>query len=186
MSMDRRYFDPDWTRHAIAGAVYAVVVIVCLVATWVSLSGLNDRREIVQAAETMLAQIEGRSPRSARDGGPPLGGAPAGSPFLSGQTVTVAGAGLLERVGRAVNKINGNVLSSQVDLQKSDAKDGWISLIVSCDIEPASLQPLIYDLESGMPFLFIDQLVVQAPIVGVEKSRMHVLLTVTGQWLGGK
>ncbi|MGH7880154.1 MAG: type II secretion system protein GspM, partial [Candidatus Binataceae bacterium] len=176
----------DWTRHGIAAAIYVVVIAACIFAIWQSISGLLERREIVQAAETMLAQIEGRVPGSARTAGSPLGAAPAGSPFLAGQTVTVAGAALLERVGRAVNKINGSVLSSQVDLQKADSKDGWISLIVSADIEPASLQPLLYDIESGMPFLFIDQLVVEAPIVGVEKSRMHVLMTVTGQWVGNK
>ena len=37
-----------------------------------------------------------------------------------------------------------------------------------------------------MPFLFIDQLVVQAPVNGVEQSRMRVLLTVSGQWWSGK
>jgi len=78
------------------------------------------------------------------------------------------------------------VLSSQVELKNADSKDGWINLIVSCDIDPASLQPLLYDLESGMPFLFIDQLVVQAPVAGVEQSRMHILLSVSGQWAGGK
>jgi general secretion pathway protein M len=57
---------------------------------------------------------------------------------------------------------------------------------MSCEIEQGSLQQLLYDLEAVMPFLFIDQLVVQAPVIGVEQSRMRVLLSVSGQWLGGK
>ena len=100
--------------------------------------------------------------------------------------MTVAGAALLQRIGGAVNRIGGSVLSSQVDLQKTDSKDGWIGLVVSCEIKPDSLQQLLYDVEAGLPFLFIDQLVVQAPVIGVEQSRMRVLLTVSGQWWGGK
>ena len=121
-----------------------------------------------------------------KDDGSPLGALPAGSPFLEGQTVNVASAALLQRVATAVNQIGGSVLSSQVDLQKADAKDGWIGLVVSCEIEQAVLQKLLYDIEAGMPFLFIDQLVVDAPTVGVESSRMRVLLAVSGRWLASK
>ena len=50
---------------------------------------------------------------------------PTGSPFLEGQTLTVAGAALLQRVADAVTKVGGNVLSSQVDVQGVQAKDGY-------------------------------------------------------------
>jgi general secretion pathway protein M len=100
--------------------------------------------------------------------------------------LTVAGAALLQRVGGAVSRIGGNILSSQVELQKADSKDGWIGLLVSCEIEQATLQPLLYDLEAGMPFLFIEQLTVQAPSAGVEGNRTRILLAVSGLWEGSK
>ena len=168
---------------AVAGYVGLIVALLGL--TVFEFSAIGERRATVSAEEEMLAQMEGRSP-SARKIGPLFTDAPSGSPFLQGQTVTVAGAALLQRVTTAVSLLGGNVLSSQVDLQKADAKDGWIGLVVSCDIEQASLQQLLYDIEAGMPFLFIDQLVVDAPPVGVASNRTHVLLAVSGQWLGGK
>jgi Type II secretion system (T2SS), protein M subtype b len=58
------------------------------------------------------------------------------------------------------------VLSSQVDLQGSQAKQGYVSLSANCEVGQGALQRLLYDLESGMPFLFIDQLVVQMPQSG--------------------
>ncbi len=167
-------------------AIYVGLIVVSLVLTIMALSTINDRRATVSAAENMLAQLEGRSLFARKDDGSPLGTAPEGSPFLQGQTLNVAGAALLQRIATAISRIGGNVLSSQVDLQKADAKDGWIGLVVSCEIEQASLQKLLYDLEAGMPFLFIDQLVVDAPTAGVEGGRMRVLLAVSGQWLGGK
>jgi general secretion pathway protein M len=159
---------------------------VLLAVAGIALSSIGERRASVQAAENMLAQLEGRTLHGSGDGRSPIGDAPAGSPFLEGQTLTVAGAALLQRVGGAVNRIGGNILSSQVELQKADSKDGWIGLVVSCEIEQAALQQLLYDLEAGMPFLFIDQLVVQAPVAGVEKSQTRVLLAVSGLWGGSK
>ena len=78
--------------------------------------------------------------------------------------MTVAGAALLQRVATAVTKLGGNVLSSQVELEGTEAKNGYIGLIASCEIEQPALQQLLYDLEAGMPFLFVDQLVAQAPV----------------------
>ena len=88
---------------------------------------------------------------------------PTGSPFLEGQTLTVAGAALLQRVADAVTKVGGNVLSSQVDVQGVQAKDGYVSVLASCEVEQAAMQRLLYDLEAGMPFLFIEQFVAQSP-----------------------
>jgi general secretion pathway protein M len=173
-------------RHVRAAALYVVLIGALIAGTWFALSEIGERRAVVQATENMLAQLEGRSLQATKKGGSTLVAAPSGSPFIEGQTVNVGGAALLQRIGGAVSRVGGSVLSSQVDLQRADALDGWIGLVVSCDINLASLQPLLYDLEAGMPFLFIDQLVVQAPAVGVEGNRMRVLLAVSGQWRGRK
>jgi general secretion pathway protein M len=80
------------------------------------------------------------------------------------------------------------VLSSQIDLQGSETKPGYVSLTASCEVGENALQELLYDLESGMPFLFIDQLVVQMPQAerGIsgdkETARMRVQIDVSGQW----
>jgi general secretion pathway protein M len=166
-----------------AVALYVGLVVASLVIAATAFSAVGERRATITAEENMLAQLEGRSLFSRKDDGSPFGEAPTGSPFLQGPTVNVAGAALLQRVATAITHVNGNVLSSQVDLQKADAKDGWIGLVVSCEIEQPALQKLLYDVESGMPFLFIDQLVVDAPATGVENGRMKVLLAVSGQWL---
>ena len=115
---------------------------------------------------------------------------PTGSAYLEGATVTVAGATLLQRVSGAVIKFGGNVLSTQLDVPSMPAKAGFISMVASCEIEQAQLQEVLYDLEAGMPFLFIDQLVVQPPadetIKKAEPGKLRVLLGVSGQWRGAK
>jgi general secretion pathway protein M len=171
-----------------AGAAFAYVALVAalIAVTWIAVADIFARRSAVEAAADMLARLEGRPLYPYADANIPAGAAPAGSPFLEGQTVTVAGAALLQRVAGAVTRVGGNVLSSQVELQGTQAKDGYVSLIASCEIEQAALQQLLYDVEAGMPFLFIDQLVAQAPAAAGEGGRMRVLLSVSGLWPGAK
>jgi len=168
-----------------AVAVYLTLLVVAVVVIWTSLSAIAERRASVAAAEHALAEMEGRA-IARKETGSPLGTAPAGSPFLAGQTFNVAGAALLQRVANAVHRVGGSVLSSQVNLDSARAKEGWVGLVVSFEVSQSSLQPLLYDVEAGMPFLFIDQLDVQAPRVGVNGDRMRVRLDVSGQWWQGK
>jgi general secretion pathway protein M len=168
-------------RPSVAALIYAAVVATLAAATWAALAEIYDRHVALAAASDLLDRIEGRRPAA---GGAAPAGSPIGSPFLEGQTITVAGAALLQRVTAAVTKVGGNVLSSQVDLQGSQAKDGFVSLVASCEVDQPALQQMLYDLEAGMPFLFVDQLVVQSSqgAAGSEGLRMRVLIGVSGKW----
>jgi general secretion pathway protein M len=65
-----------------------------------------------------------------------------------------------------------------------------VSLLVSSEMEQPALQKLLYDLEAGMPFLFVDQLDVQVPqLTSLDDrgtGRVKVVLGVSAQWQGGK
>jgi general secretion pathway protein M len=163
---------------------YVVLMAVLIAVTWTALAELQDRHSALLAATDILDRLEGR--KTAGSTGPAAGTAPTGSPFLEGQTLTVAGAALQQRISGAVAKVHGTVLSSQVELQDTQSRDGFVSLIASCEVDQPGLQQLLYDLEAGMPFLFIDQLEVQAPQngAGQEGGSMRLLIAVSGQWQG--
>jgi general secretion pathway protein M len=167
---------------------YAAIVVVFVAVTWSSIAGVFERRATIASASALLSQIEGRGRPPVGAPGSPAGPVPTGSPFLEGQTVTIAGAALLQRVAGAATRLGGNVLSSQVDLHGTQSKDGFVSLIASCEVTWPAFQELLYDLEAGMPFLFIDQLVAQAPAAsaGAPDAKLRILLTVSGQWQNGK
>ena len=175
-------------RQSIAVAGYLMVIAVLLVLGFAAVAGIFDQRASIAASADLLAQLEGRRPPSRRPGDTAATAIPTGSPFLEGQTLTVAGAALLQRVADAVTKVGGNVLSSQVDVQGVQAKDGYVSVLASCEVDESTMQRLLYDLEAGMPYLFIDQFVAQAPQTGQTQSsaRMRILLAVSGRWEGGK
>jgi general secretion pathway protein M len=167
---------------------YLVLVTAFIVGIWLSLANILEARAALSSSLDILNQLEAR--RQGGDAGnSPAGSVPTGSPFLGGGTITVAGATLLQRVAGAIARFGGTVQSSQVDLQGQQAKDGFVTLLISCELEQPGLQQLLYDLEAGMPFLFIDQLVVQGPQQGPTTengSRLRLLISVTGQWQGPK
>ena len=167
----------------VAGTVYAGLVIMLLVLAASSVFDILSQRSSVAAMAAMLEQLEGRKPLASRPGD---AGIPQGPVFLEGATVTVAGAALLQRVAAAVTKAGGNVLSSQLDVQGGPhAKAGFVSMVANCELEQSALQPLLYDLEAGMPFLFIDQLDIQVT-TGSADGKLRFLLGVSGQWQGAK
>jgi general secretion pathway protein M len=169
----------------VAATIYAGLLVVLLTVVVSSVLDLLGQQAAVNASAAMLEQLEGR--KASGPGRSPADAAmPLGSAFLEGATVTVAGAALLQRVASAVTKFGGNVLSSQLDVQGTQAKAGFVSMIASCELDQPALQPLIYDLEAGMPFLFIDQLAVQAPTTSSGDGKLRVLLAVSGQWQGAK
>ncbi len=176
-------------RHAspiAAAAIYAGLVVVLLFTVVTSIADVIGQRGEVAASAAMLEQLEGHKP--AAPGRSRRRTMPSGSAYLEGATVTIAGATLLQRVAGAVVKFGGNVLSTQLDVQGPPTKPGFLSMIASCEIEQPQLQQLLYDLEAGMPFLFVDQLVVQTPAQrsGSETGKLRVLLGVSGQWRGAK
>ena len=175
------------TSPILAATIYVGLVVVLLFAVATSIMDLVGRRDEVASSATMLEQLEGRNPAAVR--GPPGDVTrPSGSAFLEGATITVAGAMLLQRVAAAVAKFGGNVVSTQLDLQGTQSRAGFISMIASFEIDQSELQKLLYDLEAGMPFLFIDQLVIQPPLTltGAGGGRLRLLLTVSAQWRGAK
>ena len=174
------------TRYpAVAATVYVAAVVVLGIVAWLATADLLDQRQAVAEAEELLAQLDrGRqsaAPHSEAE-------APQGSPFLEGQTVTIAGAALLQRVAGAVTKVGGNILSSQVDVKEAQQKAGLVSMVASLELAQPDLQKLLYDVESGMPYLFVDQLTVQAPdsFTRGEGGRLRVVLGVSAQWQGAK
>src|SRR5262249_10596922 len=140
---------------------------------------LLERRAAVAAAADMLEQLQGRWASGSNVAGA-AGGLPTGSPFLEGPTVTVAGAALLQRFANAVNRVGGTIVSSHVELEGAQAKDGYVGVTATCEIEQPALQQLLYDLEAGLPHLFVDQLVAQVSMesMGSQQGRIRVLLTV--------
>lgn len=172
----------------IAVTLYVAIAGALLLTTALSIAEIVGHRQALAQTSDLLDQFRGRK-GGAKTAATAMAEHP-GTPFLEGPTVTVAGANLLQRVAAAVSAVGGQVQSSQVDVSGAQAKDGFVGLVVSCEVEQPALQRLLYDIEAGMPFLFVDQLDVQVPqttaLSDAGAGRVRVILGVSGQWQAGK
>lgn len=172
----------------IAVTLYLAITGGLLLMAGLSIAEIVAHRQALAQTSDLLDQLRGR-----KGGAGNAATSPAehpGTPFLEGPTVTVAGANLLQRVAAAVGNVGGLVQSSQVDVSGAQVKDGFVGLVVSCELEQPALQKLLYDLEAGMPFLFVEQLDVQVPqttaLNDSGTGRVRVILGISGQWQAGK
>jgi general secretion pathway protein M len=177
------------TRSPLVAVVLYLAVTGGLIATaGFAVANILDHQRALAQTSDLLDQLQGRRSRGA--GSSPLAAEHPGTPFLEGPTVTVAGATLLQRVAAAIGNVGGTIQSSQVDIVGTQAKDGFVGLLVSCEMEQPALQKLLYDLEVGMPFLFVDQLDVQVPQTTAANEtavgKIRVVLGVSGQWQGNR
>lgn len=172
----------------IAVTLYVAVTGGLLLMAGLSIADVIAHRQALAQTSDLLDQLRGRK-GGAKTAAAAMAEHP-GTPFLEGPTVTVAGANLLQRVAAAVGNAGGSVQSSQVDVSGAQVKDGFVGLVVSCELDQPALQKVLYDLEAGMPFLFVDQLDVQVPqttaLNEAATGRVRVILGVSGQWQAGK
>lgn len=171
-----------------AAILYFGAVMVFTITAWTTIGEILQRRDAVAATAAVLSQLERRTPAVPHGGGKAADLVTTGSPLLDGGTVTIGGANLLQRVAASITRLGGNIVYTQVDLEGPQAKDGFVGVTVSCEVEQPALQQLLYDLEAGMPFLFVDQLVAQGPSVPgmTPEGKLRVLIAVSGQWQGSK
>lgn len=174
---------PMGLRPLLATLGYGVLVLALLAIAANALLDLMARRAAVDEAATTLEQLERRRLGLGRPAG--NGTAPSGSPFLEGPSVTIAGAALMQRLSAAVSDADGHITSSRVEVQGTPYGPGFLAVSASLDIAQGHLQKLLYDLESGLPFLFVGQLAVRpAHGSGDDRQGLQVALTVYGQWRG--
>jgi general secretion pathway protein M len=168
-----------------AASLYVVILIALLVTVLLALMGIVERYRALNESVATLARLESRAAASAQADWL-TGPVPPGSPFLEGQSVTVASAALLQRLTAAITRAGGNIVSSEVAQGGEETTSGYVKVIATCELQEPGLDRLLYDLEAGMPFLFVDPLTVEASLSASSDRPMRVTLGVSGLWLGAK
>jgi len=140
------------------------------------LKSSSDRLSLSSSRLDQLSRRAPRPPRRADDAGPSL--------FLSGRTMTIAAAALEQRIKDTVERSGGELTSSQVEPDSPDAKNGLVRLTASIEVDQPGVQKILYDIEAGAPYLFVDKLSVQSPedFGEPETGRFRMTLAVLGQW----
>jgi general secretion pathway protein M len=187
----QRYVAPcyEYLAHnrSLPTLCYCGVIIALLMIVFVTVTGALEHQQAVGESARVLARLEQRAASlGVQHTNVPGAQDPPGSPFLDGRTVTLASAALLQRVIQVITESGGRVVSSEVAPQTSQAADHFVRVTATCEVDQTKLQDVLYDIEAGMPFLFVDELTAEGQAAGSGSSRMHIVIQVSGLWPGAE
>jgi general secretion pathway protein M len=144
-------------EQAIAIAVLAVLLLACIFTTGLSVqmrsnaSGeLAEHRELLSRLETRMRADAGRSNVAA----PPMA-------FLDAPTPGIASAKLQTYLAQLTDLQHAGLVSSGGEAAKRDEAPDTIRLQATLDMNTKALRAILYQLESGTPYVFVDALTLQ-------------------------
>jgi general secretion pathway protein M len=120
----------------------------------------NNRRSIdeLQNAESRYAELAREAPDLQKQLEALRRESAATAGYLEGQNETIIAATLQDRLKAAVGQTGGQLKSTQVLANAENAKSRKVSVRGNMALSLAALQRVLYDLESGSPYLFVDNL----------------------------
>jgi general secretion pathway protein M len=172
----------------LATVSYAVVIVVLCYVAVASAIGSYGAFWSLQSERETLERVETRARLQRAEQSETEHGSGSRSPFLEGQTSSVASAALLQRISLLISEAGGSVQSSEINPSGADGRLAPSKLFViretvSFEIEQSALQRLLYRLEAETPIFLIEQVTIN-PVTTGDGSRLRVSLQMSGQWLG--
>lgn len=126
----------------------------------------NNKRAIeeLRNAEGRYAEVAGEAPALQKQLESLRRQSAATAGYLEGQNETMIAAALQDRVKAAVMQTGGQLKSTQVLSSAGNTKSRRVAVRANIALSLAALQRVLYELESGSPYLFVDNLGVR-PLV---------------------
>jgi general secretion pathway protein M len=157
----------------------SIAVCVLLFAVSVFLIGISLRARADAAQENserreMLSRLEGRLRTNA---GRPTAAPPAA--FLDASTPGLASAQLQSYVGQLASDQNASLVSSGGETARRDDPPDTVRIQATLDMNLQSLRAMLYRLESGTPYVFVDTMNVQPVGTTAERAVEDPLLRAT-------
>jgi len=144
-------------EQAISVAALALLLLLCVSVLGLLLQARSDavreaseRREILSRLEAKLRTVSNRPTAVA----PPTA-------FLDASTQGLASAQLQSYLAQLADDQHASLVSSGGEAAKRDDAPDTIRLQATLDMDLKALRALLYQLESGTPYVFVDALTVQ-------------------------
>lgn len=154
------------------------LLFVCASVVGFSLQARFDAAREFGARSALLAQLEAHA-ESRNNARLKSGAAAPAAAFVTAPTQGLAGAQLQAYLQRVADNRHAVIISSGMEPNKHEDRPEAIRLQATLDADLQSLQALLYQLESGTPYVFVDSLNIQIPGVNAQHAIEDPLLRVT-------
>ena len=172
-------------EQAVSVAVLALLLLACVFAAGLSVHMRSDagrelaeRRELLSRLQTKMRADAGRSNVAA----PPAA-------FLDAPTQGIASAKLQAYLAQLAELQHAGLVSSGGEAAKRDEAPDTIRLQATLDMNLMGLRGMLYQLESGTPYVFVDALTVQPASAtagrAIEDPQLRATLSLRAFWRRG-
>jgi general secretion pathway protein M len=176
------------SEQSIAIAALALLFLACISAAILSLQSRADARQYLDEKRELLARLEAHLQSRAEASGQSAAIAPAAA-FLEAPTPGLASAKLQAYLAQLLSGHDAVLISSGEQQTSREDQPDSIRIEASLDIAPSGLQAMLYRLEAGTPYVFVDSLAVQpasaAKPGGSRDPLLHVTLGLRSIWQRG-
>jgi general secretion pathway protein M len=167
----------------------AALLLVCIVAIAVSFQMRSDAVQDLAERGELLSRIEARA-KASSDARARSGAVAPAAAFLDAPTQGLAGAQLQAHVEQMAGIHRAVVITSSIEPAKREDPPDSIRLQATLDLSLQALQALLYQLESGTPYVFVDSLAVQISGATSQRAAEDPLLRISfglrAVWRRGK
>src|SRR5215469_14406993 len=175
-------------EQAINVAILVGLLVLCAVPLVVTLQIRADAMTALADSRERLARLEAHAPSGAKNA-PSVVPAPAAA-FLDAPTQGLAVAQLQSYLSQAAARHHAVLISSGMQRADHDDTPDMIRIEASLNAALEPLQALLYQLETGTPYVFVVQLEVQQQNAqtlqrGPRDTAMRVRLVVRAPWRRG-
>jgi hypothetical protein len=171
-------------RQLAAVAALALLLLACAGFVAMTLAIRSDASAELSERQSVLDRLEARA---GVRGEPHRQSKAAAAPiqaFLDAATAGLAAADLEAYMARLADR-NAALVSFGTQASAGEEAAGVVRIEASLDISLSALQGLLYQLESGTPYVFIDSMTVRAPntaVAAAENQALRVTLTLHALW----
>jgi general secretion pathway protein M len=172
-------------EQALSVAAIVLLLLLCVYGVGVSLQGRSDAAKEASERHEMLSRLETRLKTISSQ---PTSAAPAAA-FIDAATQGLASAQLQSYLAQVVSAQNATLVSAGGEAAKHDDAPDTIRLQANLEMNLKALRAVLYQLESGTPYVFVDALTIQpAGTVagrGVEDPLLRATLSLRAFWQRG-
>ena len=175
-------------EQTISIAALCLLLLVCVFAVGLSLQvRSNAAYELSERGET-LSHLAARARSGADARARTTTTAPAAA-FLDAGTTGLAAAQLQSYLSQVAARQQAILISYGVEPARREDSPDSIRVQVTLEVSQKSVQGLLYQLESGTPYVFVDSLAVQLPSTtgqrGAEDPKLRLTLSLRALWRRG-
>jgi general secretion pathway protein M len=176
-------------EQLLSTGVLAALLLACIIAIAVSFQMRSNAVQDLADRSELLSRIEARA-KASNDARARSGAVAPAAAFLDAATQGLAGAQLQAHVEQMASVHHAVLISSSIEPAKREDPPDSIRLQATVDLSLQALQTLLYQLESGTPYVFVDSLAVQISGATTQHATEDPLLRISfglrAVWRRGK